>query len=1070
MRYRIFFLSFLSFIWSQLYAQEIQDFPIKLNWNSVQKWTADSSSINVFSFDQAQYPSDNYLPYVVKRIEMNKAYSYSIEINNPIYIPLTTDEKQLAVNQQLHFDAKIKAETVELDQRGNSYLQISVLPFINKNDQLLKLASFDLKIISIPAPQKVSSSPLHTYAPSSVLAQGKFVKIHITNSGIYKLTYEDLISMGINPANVRIFGYGGGVLDQNFMNPKIDDLPEVAIWMEKGSDGIFNAGDYILFYAQGVNRWSYDSSKSMFTHKPNPYSKYGYYFVTSDAGSGKKIQDKTIPIPQGATVHSVEEFTDYQLHEFDQINLCQSGKEFYGEIFNEVLSYDFPFNFPNPISVKVQMDVAAASSEISNFTLSLNGGQSKILSVAKKTDDNYVQAMAANGIFSFIPTGDNLNFNVSYAKSTSLSIGYLNYLEVNVRRQLKMSGSAMQFQNVDYLGSNDYCQYLLSSANSNVKIWDITDPSNITNIATSNVNGKIVFTTPANTLSNYIAIDPSAASAFPKPEIDGEIPNQNLHALPEAELVIITHPNFLAQAQALAQAHRDKDNMTVDVVTTDQVYNEFSSGTPDATAYRWMVKMLYDRAIASNNKSDLPQYLLLFGRGSYDNRGVSLNSGNNFVLTYQAENSLVLTSSYVTDDYFGLLDDNEGTQVTSNLLDVGVGRFTVTNAQQASNVVNKTINYMNNQDKGPWKNQLCFLADDGDAALHMRQADSVAVSVARKFPAYQVNKIYLDAFLQEITASGQSYPLAKTKFLNLLNSGLLLLDYTGHASPTAWANEGILTINDVKALTNKHLPLFVGATCDFLQFDGETVSAGENVLLNPLGGGIGILSSARPVYASQNLTLNKLFCENLFRKVNGQNLRIGDVLVLAKNNIGSEINKLCYVYLGDPALKLNYPTTYQVITDTINQSTTLGNDTLRALSTATIHGFIADDNKSKISNFNGNLHVTIYDKAQWITTLNNEGDGALTYSDRPNVLFSGDVNVKDGTFKFTFMLPKDIKYNFGNGRINYYAQDDTINAEAQGYFENFVIGGITNEIINDTIGPDAKLYLNSTNHGKKEMF
>jgi hypothetical protein len=230
-----------------------------------------------------------------------------------------------------------------------------------------------------------------------------------------------------------------------------------------------------------------------------------------------------------------------------------------------------------------------------------------------------------------------------------------------------------------------------------------------------------------------------------------------------------------------------------------------------------------------------------------------------------------------------------------------------------------------------------------------------------------------------------------------------------------------------------------------------------------LGGGVGILSSARPVYASQNLTLNKLFCENLFRKVNGQNLRIGDVLVLAKNNIGSEINKLCYVYLGDPALKLNYPTTYQVITDKVNQSTTIGNDTLRALSTATIHGFIADDTGNKISNFNGNLHATIYDKAQWVTTLNNEGDGALTYSDRPNVLFSGDVNVTGGTFSFTFMLPKDIKYNFGNGRINYYAQDDTINAEAQGYYENFVIGGISNEIINDTIGPDAKLYLNSTN-------
>ena len=586
---------------------------------------------------------------------------------------------------------------------------------------------------------------------------------------------------------------------------------------------------------------------------------------------------------------------------------------------------------------------------------------------------------------------------------------------------------------------------------------------NIKKLVSDNNGSTVSFTEPANEDLRYLAIDVTAASTFPKPEIVGVVPNQNLHALAAADMVILTHPNFLSQAERLAQAHRDIDKLTVAVVTTEQVYNEFSSGAPDATAYRWMMKMLYDRAIATNNTEDMPKYLLLFGRGSFDNRKILPNSGDNLILTYQAENSFVTTLSYVTDDYFGLLGDNEGAQVPSDLLDIGIGRFPVSTVEQANDVVNKTIGYMQNKDKGSWKNQICFLADDGDAALHMTQADSVAVSVARSNPAFQVDKIYLDAYSQEITASGESYPLAKNRFQDLLRSGMLLVDFTGHAGPSSWTNEQILTTADIMDLSSKHLPLFVGATCDFLQFDIKSISGGEEVLLNPVGGGIGILSAARPVYASENFTLNKLFCDNLFKKVGGQQQRIGDVLRYAKNNVGAEINKLSYVYMGDPAVKLNYPTKYKVVTTKINDKSVLGNDTLRALSVATVKGYIANDDGTKIADFNGNLHVVIYDKIQRITTLNNHGDGAITYSDRPNTLFSGDAIVKDGEYSFLFMLPKDIKYNYGSGRMNYYAEDDVHDYEAQGVFESFIVGGTANNLINDTSGPEVLMYLNTEN-------
>jgi len=1065
MKYRIFLISFFLIYVSVLFAQTELISTHQLTWKSVDKWYVGTSSINVISFDSAQYLSENHLPYYNQRINCDPAFSYEVELINPVYIPLTNDEKAL-----LPDTAKIPISpeviTNVMHQKGTSFLNVSILPFIIQGNSVQKLKSFDLHIIKSSLPQKISSANSRTYATASVLAQGKFVKIKVTDSGIYKLTYEDLVSMGVDPANVRVFGFGGGVLEQSFSLTKIDDLPEVSIYMNKGSDGVFNSGDYILFYAQGVVKWSYDKTKSMFTHKINPYAKSGYYFVTSDAGSGRKIEEKQLPQSGSTTIKPIEEFVDYQVYEKDLVNLTQSGKEFYGELFKDVTSYNLPFSFPNPVlsnSTIVHLDVVANSTIESNFTLNLNGTQSKSLTVNKYNGDNYEMAVGASAIYTYTPQNDAFNFNISYLKSNSTSIGYLNYLEVNARRHLTMSGSAMQFQNVDFYGQTLFNQYFLSNANANVQIWDITDAQNITKIPTSIINNKISFIDSSSALKIYLAIDPTNASSFLKPEIIGTVPNQNLHGIAQADMIIITHPNFLSQAQNLAQAHRDKDKMTVEVVTTDQVYNEFSSGTPDATSYRWLMKMLYDRALLTNNKADLPKYLLLFGKGSYDNRKLLSNSGDNFILTYQAENSLNLTQSYVTDDYFTFLDDSEGAQPQSDLMDIGVGRFTSTTTQQATDIVNKTIGYMNNSDKGFWKNQLCFVADDGDAALHSKQADSITVSLANKYPSFQINKIYLDAFVQVVNASGQSYPIAKNRLMNLIQSGLFLLNYTGHANSTSWSNESMLTLYDVKLLSNKHLPLIIAATCDFVQFDDQIFSAGEEVVFNPNGGGIGILAAARPVYASQNFTLDKLFCETLLKKQPGEDLRIGDALAYTKNYFPAEINKLSYVYVGDPAIKLNYATKYHVVTNKINESTVFGNDTLRALSVATIQGIIADDNGNKIDNFNGNIHSIIYDKVQRITTLNNEGDGAMSYSDRPNTLFSGDAKVVNGAYSFSFMLPKDIRYNYGGGRINYYANDNTNDFEAQGYFENFIIGGTNKNYVDEAIGPNVDLYLNSQN-------
>lgn len=1038
----------------------------EIKWSRVETWKAGTHVKQVLSFDQAQYPSETDLPHFAERIIADENAGYQVSVENAEFIPLTAEEEKIVARNAI--PQTIEVNTFNGYERGTTYLNIQILPFVMKDNKVMKVSRFNLQIVKQTKPSRIFSPVMHSYAASSVLASGKFVKVKIKETGIYKLTYEALNSMGVNSANVRVFGYGGALLDQDFTKPKPDDLPEVAVWMEKGADGVFNAGDYILFYGQGLVKWRYDQPRSMFTHTLNHYANEGYYFITSDAGQGKKIQDVAITVPAGTEVAEVTEFTDYQLHEVEKYNLAKTGKVFYGEIFENTTSYNFSFDFPNMAAgnVKARVDVAATSTETSGFVLKLNGAQELSFSVSRKSGDNYEIGKEANATLTFPVTNPNskAEFTLTYSKPNLSARGYLNYLEVNARRKLVMNGAVLFFRNTDNLNSFVYNRYRISGVNANVQVWDITDPANVKRIVAARSGDVLEFTDSGETLKEYLAIDPTAKASFTlEPTPAGTVANQDIHGMQAAEMVIITHPTFVPQAEKLANAHRQMDNLRVNVMTTDQVYNEFSSGTPDASAYRWAMKMFYDRALAAADASAMPKYLLLFGRGSYDNRGIINNSGDNLVITYQADMSLDIVKSYVTDDYFGFLDDKEGLYPPANLLDIGIGRFPVATSQQADDVVNKTIAYMKNEIRGNWKNQLCFLADDEDGALHMRQADSIAQSLKKNNQGFQFNKIYLDAYLQETSASGDTYPLATTKLHNLINTGLLMLNFTGHASENGWTKEKVLLADDVKNMYNTKLPLWVAATCDFVLFDVKNISAGEYVLLNPAGGGIALFSAARTVYASQNERLNRFFTLDLFEKNNGKYPRLGDAVFKSKNQTGTEINKLSYMLFGDPALRLTYPTGYRVITEKINDKTVSNSDTLKALSVNKFQGYIVDDNNNKVTDFNGKLEISIYDKMQKITTLDNDKAGSITYEDRPNLLYSGKANITDGVFTFTAMIPRDIRYNYGSGRINYYASDSNSDREAQGFYENFTVGGSTPDFIQDNEGPAVTMYLNTPN-------
>ena len=897
---------------------------------------------------------------------------------------------------------------------------------------------------------------IHTYADQSVLTTGHWVKIRVSESGVCRMSFDELRTAGIDPSRVRVFGYGGAMLQQNFQKAKIDDLPQVPV---------FVGTDYVLFYVQGPISWSYDTAKGRFTHTRNTYSDYGYYFLSDDAGTplAPVIGDAISGTPTDVRSYSMLQVQDKDsINLVDRTGLSGGGRTFYGEQFSPGRSRTFRFAVPDALTdenATVFIDMAAYASTISTFSAVLNNSATRTASIDAATG-NYtfgvVKTLTLTG-----SAAVNQTVQLSFQNSSASALGWLNYIEITTPRALNMTGSYMPVRTLVNRNSSVPVRFHLTGADENVQIWDVTNLADITRMPTTTENDEVLWTgTQSNGIHEYIAVNTAASTGFVSAEVVGNVVNQNLHQLKNIDYVIICPEGYEAQSTRLAKAHEAKEAITWTVVTDQQVYNEFSSGTPDATAYRWLMKMLYDRA--NNGNGEKPRWLLLMGHGTFDNRKLLSNSGTNLLLTYQSKNSVDEVQAYTTDDYFGFLDDNEGESDESGRMDIGVGRLPVESVAEATTTVDKLIAYINNTHRGKWKNQFLYLADDGEHGKHTTTAEESAELVRLKNLDFVVHKVYLDAYPQEVNASGESYPLAKNRVLNLLRNGVLFFNYSGHGGYNAITNESIMNLKDIESMVNKNQAFWLFVTCNFAQFDGGRRSAAEAAVLNPKGGAIGILSATRTVYADQNTKLNRMVSDTLFGHYNTfhYDMTLGEAVAAGKNKTGTQTNKLAYVLLGDPAMHLNFPTEYHV--ETLTEV-----DTLNALSVQHIEGRIIDEDSLTVD-FNGKVDITIYDKMQVITTRDNDdtsGDAQLlSYNDYPNTLFSGTTEVKDGLFNYTFMVPKDIRYNFGNGRIVYYAAtadslDDKM--EAVGYFEDFVVGGTGSIFSTDTVGPEMTIYLNS---------
>lgn len=891
------------------------------------------------------------------------------------------------------------------------------------------------------------------YAPSSVLSQGRWVKIRVAQTGIYKLTFAELQKMGFaNPAAVSVYGYGGWPLDEDFRQPYADDLPQAAVY--KGDN-------YLIFYGRGPVKWSYSTSLATFVHENNPYSSYGYYFL-SDTSPVKTLAKETSVT--GASLQ-VNTYDDYFVHEKDQVSVNKSGRELFGESFSLNTGQTFPFAVPgitdDPAKISFRF---IAKPTTGQALVILTAGTQPLLNASiprSSIDDSYTKALELSRTVSWngAKTPD-VQVGITYSRNTN-DLAHLDYIRLHAVRTLKMYGPYTFFRSIASVGN--VTRFVLQEASANVKIWDVTNPVLPVEMETTLNGTECSFTIPAsNTLREFVAVDIS--KTLPAPETVGVVSNQNLHALEQTDMVILTHPAFMEQAERLAALHRSESGLKVAVVTPEPVYNEFSSGTPDATAYRRLMKMFYDRG---KQAGTAPRYLLLFGDGTFDNRMITSEWKNltnlNLLLTYQSKESLNMYT-YVTDDYFGFLDDSEGANLSGDKLDIGIGRFPVRTLEEAKIAVNKSIAYIENKTAGAWKNNISFVADDGDNNLHMSQANLLADYLETNHPEFLINKIYFDAYKKQSSGGKVGYPDVNARILKELKSGQMILNYTGHGSTAYWGAEGVLSQSEIKQFNYPYLPLWITATCDFARFDAVNTSAGEDVFLNPTSGGIALFTTTRVVDANPNFQINKQLINNLFVKNGGKRLSLGDIMRTTKVSLGNDLNKLNFTLIGDPALTLSYPGKEMRITEINGQPVGSEPIQLKALDKVTVKGEVLTPDRKRDTDFSGVLSPTMLDSKQTLTTLDNDKTGnPFSYTTYPNVMYTGKDSVRQGEFSFSFTVPKDISYSNNNGKLSLYAGNTQTREEAQGAFLQFKVGGTSDSAQKDTVGPEILYaYLNDS--------
>ncbi|MCJ7448546.1 MAG: type IX secretion system sortase PorU [Bacteroidales bacterium] len=909
-----------------------------------------------------------------------------------------------------------------------------------------------------------------SYSSTSVLSAGVWFKMAVTADGIYRIDYSRLKQLGLtNPANPQIFCNNTGQLSYYNDAPKPDDLEEVSILTVTGTDGIFNEGDYLLFYGQGTGRWKYSKTTGEYDFTRHNYSDTAFYFITSGVTQGKKIA--AADVPSGLPDYFSSESDVLYIHEKETENLIKSGREWYQpvSVISGITINHGITDLLTTENVKFKIRVLARASVPTVFRFYEGETVLKSIQVQGVNMLNYtgIYAEITDSIGSSFPQSSSPSYEIRFFNNGEQNAkGWVDFIELEGRRRNTFSGITTRYSDSRSVGTARITEFSIFNQGVNPVIWDITDPFNIKKVEYSKVGDNIKFRASTDSLKTYIAFAADDALVpFIKPK---PMPNQNLHGTDQDDMIVVTHPLFRNYAEKVAEIHLANSGLISLVVTPEEIYNEFSGGIPDIVAIRNFVRMKYQKQTGTSHPL---RYLLLFGDGSYENKTLPPKNPN-FIPTYQSQNSNIVVSSFTSDDFFGLLEDGEGESEGTE--DIGIGRLPVSDTVQAGIIVSKIARYIDPLNTGEWKNVICITADDEDGNTHISDAEGLATILKDSVPAFNIDKIYLDAFRQVTTVNGQSYPDVTEEINNKINAGCLIFNYVGHGNESGLAHERVVRTENINSWKNDaRLPLFITATCEFSRFDdidiniitremtGKT-SAGEMVLLNSNGGGIALMSTTRVVYSAPNYFLNKNIYDFAFDlDSTGDPLRLGDIIRLAKNKSGNGPNKRNFSLLGDPALRLAYPWHGRVVTDSINSIPVTGNiDSLKALSLVTVAGHIEDTRGMILNSFNGVVSPLVFDKAATIKTLANDGGQTFEFDLSNNILFSGKTMASSGKFRFTFIVPRDINYSYGKGKISYYASN--ANEDMNGCFSGIIVGGFASTTSADTVGPDIRLFMNDT--------
>lgn len=878
----------------------------------------------------------------------------------------------------------------------------------------------------------------------SVLATGDWWKLAVADDGIYRLTTADVATLkGTEVQKLAVYGRGPGMLSTRNSDCPTDGMSQLAVdVVDHNGNGLFDDGDELLFFGQGPSRWIYNSGASRWEYQQHAYTDTAYYFLTTTAATPHRIA--TAEAPEG--LQTVTTYSAVAHVDNDLVNIFGSGQKWMGEKFSTAQSQrTFHLELPTSTTGRLPIRIGLANHDYSTgqFTISTEGYQ-------------HTEGISGSVVYStvegeVVSTASVHDIDIAFSASNGNANGHLDFIELNSCAALAFSGGQLLVRNVKTDAPT--ARFKMSGATAGTRVWEVTRAGAEREMAFA--NGQ--WDDSSTAVRQYIVFD---GTTYLSPASIAPLANQNLHGAAAADLVIVCHPALLAQAQRLASLHEVLDGIDVLTVTANEVYNEYSSGKQDPMAVRALLRDLRQRHPAAP-----PRYLLLMGKGSYDNRDL-LQNRLTTVVTYETPYSLDDEgASYCSDDMLGYLDDDE-IGIMTETLDVSVGRLPASNVDEAAHMVDKLEGYMTRRDladdaqRGDWRNWVTLLADDADPGnsydtIFAHSSEVVARNIENTRPHLNIDKLYADSYHQSTGAIGSYYPDLNNALRQRMNNGCLLINYIGHGAATYIGTERYVELSDLNAYGNTdRLPVFVTSTCSYGRYDMANSSCGAEAALLAPAAAVTVVSAARPIVHTER------FNNDVVQFALAPGNTIGDALRLAKNRTAVS---MCICLLGDPALRLSQPSNRVVVTHINQRPVAEGqDDTASVLSRVTVSGEIQDSAGTLLANFDGTVYPIVFDRKMNASTLANDNAGSeLSFTQQKNVLYRGSHAVSGGRFEYSFIVPKDVAYQYAYAKLSHYARSGS--DHATGSYNQLLLGGMNDTADLGTTPPSISLYIGDTN-------